>query len=191
MDANFDPVTFRAKGRLNRIITPAGISHPYDPRKSEPSSVEKNIHWGDALWDTGATQSVILDKIARQIGLIPTGKRDVRTGSGPEVWNTYLVNVHLENQGMVYNIPVLGCTDDDADFDAIIGMDIITLGDFAITNPGGNTTFSFRVPAKEAIDFEQQKRDLLLPVTAGPVQGRNARCNCGSGKKHKHCCGKK
>jgi hypothetical protein len=33
-------------------------------------------------------------------------------------------------------------------------MDIITQGDFAITNFGGRTMFSFRLPSLESIDFE-------------------------------------
>lgn len=37
--------------------------------------------------------------------------------------------------------------------DVLIGMDIITAGDLAITNHNGRTTFSFRVPSCEEIDF--------------------------------------
>ena len=32
-------------------------------------------------------------------------------------------------------------------------MDIITRGDFAVTNRGGKTTFSFRIPSQADIDF--------------------------------------
>jgi hypothetical protein len=32
-------------------------------------------------------------------------------------------------------------------------MDIISMGDFAVTNFSGVTQFSFRVPSMEAIDF--------------------------------------
>jgi len=37
--------------------------------------------------------------------------------------------------------------------DVLIGMDVITTGDLAITNHNGKTTFSFRVPPCEEIDF--------------------------------------
>jgi hypothetical protein len=37
--------------------------------------------------------------------------------------------------------------------DVLIGMDVITTGDLAITNHNGKTTFSFRAPACEEIDF--------------------------------------
>ena len=35
----------------------------------------------------------------------------------------------------------------------LIGMDIIDLGDFAVTNADGITAFSFRIPSVEEIDF--------------------------------------
>lgn len=38
----------------------------------------------------------------------------------------------------------------------IIGMNIITLGDLAITNYQGTTTFSFRMPSQGWIDFEAE-----------------------------------
>ena len=34
------------------------------------------------------------------------------------------------------------------------GMDIISLGDFAITNQNGQTTFSFRIPSSQTIEFK-------------------------------------
>ncbi len=35
----------------------------------------------------------------------------------------------------------------------LIGMDIIGLGDFAISNHGGKTVFTFRAPSSKVIDF--------------------------------------
>jgi hypothetical protein len=44
----------------------------------------------------------------------------------------------------------------DAEFDVIIGMDILRHGDMAVTNSGGITVFSFRVPPdNKHIDFTQ------------------------------------
>ena len=42
--------------------------------------------------------------------------------------------------------------------DVLIGMDIISRGDFAITHPGGRTKFSFRVPSQADIDFVEEDR---------------------------------
>jgi hypothetical protein len=43
--------------------------------------------------------------------------------------------------------PVYIADFDDDDFDMIIGMDIITMGDFAICNTDGKTSFSFAMPS--------------------------------------------
>ena len=40
--------------------------------------------------------------------------------------------------------------------DILIGMDIITMGDFAITNCDGQSCWTFRMPAVEKIDFVEE-----------------------------------
>ncbi len=40
------------------------------------------------------------------------------------------------------------------DCDLIIGMDIMTQGDLALTNFEGRTVFSFRIPSRHIVDFE-------------------------------------
>jgi uncharacterized protein YecA (UPF0149 family) len=71
--------------------------------------------------------------------------------------------------------------------DVLIGMDIICSGDFAVTNKGGKTVFSYRYPSISPIDFK--KIPETPPATSNKV-GRNSPCPCGSGKKYKQCCGK-
>jgi hypothetical protein len=75
------------------------------------------------------------------------------------------------------------------DIDALIGMDILGLGDFAVTHHGGNTAFSFCVPSRRHIDFvaEVQAQNALGAI---PHVARNAPCPCGSGKKYKGCHGR-
>jgi hypothetical protein len=41
----------------------------------------------------------------------------------------------------------------------LIGMNIITMGDFAITNHRGQTVMSFRVPSLQKIDFVAGETD--------------------------------
>ena len=55
------------------------------------------------------------------------------------------------------------------DVDMLIGMDLITQGDFSITNTGNKTIFSFRCPSMHHVDF----------VT----QGANKSKNLGGGKR--------
>jgi hypothetical protein len=63
------------------------------------------------------------------------------------------VDILLPNMVSVRDVYVTEFID-DGDFDVIIGMDIITCGDFAISNYGRKTVVSFRVPAQNPpIDF--------------------------------------
>ena len=67
--------------------------------------------------------------------------------------NSYLVDVGLPNS---YIVPDIRVVDVDAligGADALIGMDIITPGDFSITNFNGQTMMSFRMPSVAHIDY--------------------------------------
>jgi len=92
-------------------------------------------------------------------------------------------------------IPYLKVTEGDlpTNTDVLIGMDIITTGDFVITNKNWRTTFSFRIPSIEYIEFINEKTINAKPPVkrSTPKVGRNDPCPCGSGKKYKDCCGKK
>ena len=46
---------------------------------------------------------------------------------------------------------VLAMEKDDEDYEVVIGMDVISQGDFAFTNHDGHSTFSFRLPSQEEI----------------------------------------
>ncbi len=49
-------------------------------------------------------------------------------------------------------------------------MDIISQGDFAVTNHGGTTKFSFRIPSQKHIDFYEQYQALLNQFGKGKPQ---------------------
>lgn len=68
-----------------------------------------------------------------------------------DVKDTYLVHFGLPTGDIVTNIEATECNSDE--YDAVIGMDIICKGDFAITNKNGHTTFAFRIPSQEEIVF--------------------------------------
>jgi hypothetical protein len=70
----------------------------------------------------------------------------MQTASGVEDSETYMVNVGLPNQVGFMSVKVSKAKLGDA-VDVLIGMDIITSGDFSITNQNRNTIFSFRVPS--------------------------------------------
>ncbi len=139
-----------------------------------------------AIWDTGATSSLVTPQIANALQLLPFQKAKVSTPSGSHDADVYQINLYLPNKVIVPNIKVLSGV--PANCDMLIGMDVIGLGDFAVSNYGGKTTFSFRVPSYSEIDF--CKDGYLRPLVKDSLPGRNAPCPCGSGKKYKKCCGK-
>ncbi|MBQ7752795.1 MAG: retroviral-like aspartic protease family protein [Treponema sp.] len=103
-----------------------------------PSSVFSNQNtmprmW-TAIWDTGATKSCIAKRIVDELNLIAVGRTSIGTANGITDANTYLVDIGLPNGVTVKNILVT-CAD-LGDDDVLIGMDIITKGDFSINLTG-------------------------------------------------------
>lgn len=105
-----------------------------------------------AIWDTGATGSSISSDVVRRLGLTPTGGTNVSTANGIVFQNTHTVDVGLPNNVIVGGLVVTEVAA-LAGADALIGMDIITLGDFSITNHNGNTCMSFRIPSLHEVDY--------------------------------------
>jgi hypothetical protein len=116
--------------KVRVLFTKIGIS----PYKSNQSINPRPQFEGTAIWDTGATGSVITPKVASDLKLVPIGKKQVRGVNGVSSANEYLVNIFLPNRVQIVGIPVTEAGDILGDFDVLIGMDIITLGDFAAGN---------------------------------------------------------
>jgi hypothetical protein len=182
--------TLSHNGITNILITPTAVAPAFDPSSKETLSRFKTYN---GIWDTGATNSVISQKVVDECGLKPIGIVNVSHAGGTSLCETYLVNIGLRNNVGISHIKVtkanLG-----PDTDVLIGMDIITRGDFAITNTNGKTIFTFRMPSVEHIDFTKQKPSTIhsTPLVSSPVPvvGRNNPCPCGSRKKYKNCHGK-
>jgi predicted aspartyl protease len=140
-----------------------------------------------ALWDTGAELTVITPETAKKLGLRVISKTEIATPSGTMECSQYFVDLLLPNGVRIETILVTEAIPSNCD--VLIGMNIIGLGDFAVTHFEGKTVFSFRVPSMQCIDFT--KHSYLQPVEKDKnEQGRNELCSCGSGKKYKHCHGK-
>lgn len=89
-----------------------------------------------------------------QKNLIPNGIRQVYHANGSERVNSYKVNIVLPNNIMVQMVNV---TEGDLNgAQVLIGMDIISLGDFALTHRNNGTVFSFQVPSTHEYDFVKQ-----------------------------------
>ena len=145
------------------------------------------------VWDTGASSTAITQKVVDALGLQPSGSKKVQTANGPLQANTYMVSIGLPPNILIEGVEVTAVSLGD-DCDALIGMDIISLGDLSITNFNGRTCMSFRVPSMHEIDFVNNLNFVAKGTPAIPVAkvqvGRNEPCPCGSGKKFKQCHGK-
>lgn len=111
-----------------------------------------------ALWDTGATGSVISKNLAERIGLVPSGKSQVTGVNGTYESNKYIIDIYLPNQVRVQDVLVTESS--CIPHDLLIGMDIIRLGDFALTHSNGATIFSFQYPSTHQIDFVKEIEEL-------------------------------
>lgn len=85
----------------------------------------------NALWDTGATISSIDRDLAQSLSLIPIGKLPIHHAGGRSVQDVYTFNVNLLSRKFVINVSkAISGNFSGQDFKMLIGMDIISLGDF-------------------------------------------------------------
>jgi hypothetical protein len=109
-----------------------------------------------ALWDTGATACALSPSVIARLNLAPIGKTPVSAAGSKYDSGVFLIDVLLPNGLVVSDIRAVEAKSIEG-FDMLIGMDIITLGDSAITNCGKKTIFSFRFPSGEKpIDYCEQ-----------------------------------
>lgn len=150
---NIKPVAFSLSfdGLSNALKTPINI---YLSKDFNPSSNKINKEY-TALWDTGSNISVISNKLANELNLNPIGQMEVDTANGKVVMNKYVISISLPNHLNIENI-VVSSGNLGEGIDLLIGMDIITLGDFSITNVNGKTLFSFRFPSIKIIDYVKE-----------------------------------
>ena len=185
----FSAFTASAKGLRNALQTNVEITAGFDPNKT-PANKQPSAKTFTAIWDTGATDSVITQKVVDQCGLKPTGMTCVYGVYGKGNAEVYRVNIELPNHVNFFNVRVTKAKGILPLSDALIGMNIITRGDFAVTNTGGKTVFSFQIPSIQHIDFVEAAI-ARNPTKRSTVKvERNDPCPCGSGRKFKNCCGR-
>ncbi|MEH0154034.1 retroviral-like aspartic protease family protein [Limibacter armeniacum] len=173
------------KGLVRELKSHCHVSPGFDPKLIDPKTVR--FQEFTALWDTGASGTVISKRAAQMLNLKPVGRIQVNHANGTDIKNRYLVNLFLPNE---IGFSLVSVTEGVLQgFDLLIGMDVITRGDFSITNYEGKTTFSFRIPSMNEVDYVQEHED-LVKKSLKHVK-RNDPCICKSGKKFKACCAPK
>lgn len=119
---------------------------------------DPNFYDCEGLWDTGATGSVITQKVVDELRLSPHSQTITHGVHGPNQTPVYLVTILLpDNVGLADMEVTLG---ELGGFDMLLGMDVIRHGDFVITNAGGKTVWSFRVPPVEPINFVEEIKEM-------------------------------
>lgn len=132
-------------------------------RKKTTSSQNGNISFNsfecrkvDALIDTGSTISGITSRMVKDMKLTPEGDEHFTHAQGSGFSPVYSVDVVFPRDYVFEDIKVAEISDDHIN-DFLIGMNILTLGDVALSSENGESAFSFRVPsAGKFIDFEKE-----------------------------------
>ena len=159
------------------------------PEQREPATRTK------ALLSISEPQSQVSQLIVDALGLDPVS---VREGEPQQYCK---VDLFLPNRIRCASMPVLLNSKLPKGRDCIIGMDLLSMGDLSLSGAEGGTLFSFRLPAQggqdyvKIIDATAASKPL---VAAAPKKGARYAvpttpeqpCPCGSGKKHKNCCGR-
>ena len=151
--------------RVDELATPVIVSEAYDPTADMPRPALERFN--RAIWDTGATGSVISGRVVERLGLYPISQRDISTANGTRTAGVYLIALYLLNNVVFPSLPV---TDGNlgSDVDVLIGMDVIGSGDFAVTHADGRTCMSFQMPSRRRIHF---KGGQTFTVVAGHSNG--------------------
>ncbi|GAO40068.1 hypothetical protein SCH01S_42_01110 [Sphingomonas changbaiensis NBRC 104936] len=109
-----------------------------------------------ALVDTGAQVTSITEKAAQKLNLEPSGIVGIQGFGGPSYHNSYIFKlgfVDLKQSELGYHQPFFHLLDReiegpefdcgvDAEFDVLLGMDVLSIGTLTISNTGG-FKFSF------------------------------------------------
>jgi len=139
--------TLQSNSRFLAIETRGAICEAYQPDNSTPHPEVFDI---TMVWDTGSIKTVISQRLASLMHLYPFGKNLTYNSHGPIELPLYKVNLILPNGIEVYNLTVqcdmLPCVD------VLVGMDVISMTDFSITNNG--TIFSFQIPSTHHHDYQ-------------------------------------
>jgi len=115
---------------MNKIITSCYIG-----KKGNENLLKYNC-----IWDTGASESMISDKVVKDLNLEKYGYVMLRTINNEKRSDKYLCSLSLMGHTQSISLNPT-CFGKSREFDVIIGMDIISYGRFLIEND----KFSFTI----------------------------------------------
>ena len=132
-----------SEGKTSIIVTFNGIV-------KKPVSPVKIVYAGNSIsvpgkWDTGASMSCISLSTIKNLCLPPVGRAPVNTANGGRTANLYIFGLDIGNG--IHFEELVAC---DGDIDGqnvgiLIGMDVISNGDFLLQNSSGDTELYFKI----------------------------------------------
>lgn len=132
------------EGLLSSLGLPLHLSKAFHPAGGR----EHTRVQFDAMWDTGATKSVITPRVVGALGLKPIRQGFTQGVNGLGKSEAYVVNIYLPDKIALFEWTVI-CTDPgDVWWDVLIGMDVISIGDFSVSNVNGKTEWAFKITGK-------------------------------------------
>jgi len=131
-------------GRSSNIPAHAAISqYEKSDEVNAESVIAKTTTSFHGIFDTGASCSVISERVADQLALKKTNTAVVHTAGGAFQQNCYVVNIVLPNNILLSARQVTAAKLHN--FDVLLGMDVIGLGDFIISQRHGFLLVEFSI----------------------------------------------
>jgi predicted aspartyl protease len=110
--------------------------------------------------DTGAIVSIVSKNIVKKLDVEPHSYQFMDTASEQKVITpVYRASIILGGQVEITNLMV-GDGILPEDEECLIGMDILSLGDLAISHFEGKTCISFRIPSQESIELKEINKNV-------------------------------
>lgn len=112
-------------------------------------------------FDTGANHTTMSSNLAYDLGILPDRQSaKIATPLSAGKLAKYHVDICLPGDivlvdWIIGGIPHIDSVQNNPVIDLLIGMDIIGLGDFALTHRNGKSLLSFRIPHSIPIDFQK------------------------------------
>ena len=134
--------TLTSNEKLKEISTPVTIAcgDDYCDITSRPQ------HSCNAIWDTGATSSMISRRIAEQLKLHSIGKAHISGVHGVVETDIYIIDIVFGNGFTISGLRVSEA-DNGGGFDVLIGMDVIGHGRLIVDGTGEMSEVFFAFPA--------------------------------------------
>ena len=137
--------------QARELVTTIWVAYEY------MRSITNKITQFNAIRDTGATESMVTPKVVQTLKMPAVTRNKVKGVNSETLCNVYAIDLLLPNKFMIQNIHVTEASFPWGDF--LIGMDIISLWDFAVTRKNQSTVMSFVMPNLRMIDFEKEVKE--------------------------------